>query len=84
MGVQSLPHSSVAISTLVSWVNVHFQEPSHSTLQEVVLGKDLEFPDELPTDESREAAANNIISPFGSDANLHHHKYDEWREKRLS
>lgn len=84
MGVQTLPHSSLAAPTLVSWVNVRVQGHSHSTLQEVVLGKDLEFPDEPPTDEGREAAANHSIRPLGSDANLHPPKQDESREKRLS
>lgn len=74
MGVQSLPHSSLAAPTQVSLVSVHFQRHNLSTVQEVALGTGSEFPDELPTGEGREAAANNITSPFGSDANLHRHK----------
>lgn len=39
----------------------------------IALGKFLQFPDELPTGKGWEAAANNITSPVGGDANLHHH-----------
>lgn len=83
-GHNGCTNASLDAPTLVSWVNVPFQGHSHSTQQEVVLGKDLEFPDELPTDKGREAAANNIISPSGSDTNVHHHESDKWRKKKLS
>lgn len=71
-------------SPQVSQVECALSEDIDSPLcTPVVLGENLEFPDELPTGKGWEAA-NSITSPFGSDANLHHHYYSKWREKRLS